>query len=213
VISTLGEQVIIENPAAYNGKYIERDEDGFISNILLMKENQGRLKTSGIDLAGDWHSERGAWGRFGVNLSGTRVLRYDRQFGPQEPYRSNLGVFLNDQVIQKWRHRVSFDWDSGPYTLSLANQYSSSYTDQNTTYDPYTDKLLPANRVKSYSLWDLTGSWAITKQLKLRAGVLNLLDTDPPFSNQAYYFLAGYDPSYTDPRGRSGYVSLNYSFK
>jgi iron complex outermembrane receptor protein len=213
VISTLGEQVIIENPAAYDGKYIQRDEDGFISNILLMKENQGSLKTAGFDVAGEWRSERGAWGRFGVNLSGTWVLRYDRQFGPQEPYRSNLGVFLNDQVIQKWRHRVNFEWDNGPVTLTLANQYSSSYTDQNTTYDPYTDALLAPNRVKSYSLWDLTGSWAIGKQLKLRAGILNLLDKDPPFSNQAYYFLAGYDPSYTDPRGRSGFVSVNYSFK
>lgn len=213
VISTLGEQVITENPDAYNGKYIQRDSDGFISNILLMKENQGRLKTSGIDLGGEWRSERGAWGRFGVNLSGTWVLKYDRQFGPQEPYRSNLGVFLNDQVIQKWRHRVNFEWDSGPFSLTLANQYSSGYTDQNTTYDPYTDKLLAPNRVKAYSLWDLTGSWAITRQLKLRAGVLNLADTNPPFSNQAYFFLAGYDPSYTDPRGRSGFVSLNYSFK
>ncbi|MBQ5948651.1 TonB-dependent receptor [Massilia sp. ST3] len=213
VISTLGEQVIIENPAAYNGKYIERDEDGFISNILLMKENQGRLKTRGIDVAAEWRSERGAWGRFGVNLSGTRILTYDRQFGPAEPYRSNLGVFLNDQVIQKWRHRVNFEWDHGPVALTLANQYSSSYTDQNTTYDPFTDALLAPNQVKSYSLWDLTGSWTISKQLKLRAGVLNLLDKDPPFSNQAYYFLAGYDPSYTDPRGRSGFVSVNYSFK
>jgi iron complex outermembrane receptor protein len=213
VISTLGEQVIIENPAAYNGKYIQRDEDGFISNILLMKENQGRLKTSGLDIAGEWRSERGAWGRFGVNLSGTLVLKYDRQFGPDEPYRSNLGVFLNDQVIQKWRHRINFEWDNGPVMLTLANQYSSSYTDQNTTYDPFTDTLLPPNHVKSYSLWDLTGSWAIGKNLKLRAGILNLLDKDPPFSNQAYYFLAGYDPSYTDPRGRSGFVSVNYSFK
>jgi iron complex outermembrane receptor protein len=213
VISTLGEQVIIENPAAYNGKYIQRDEDGFISNILLMKENQGRLKTSGVDIAADWRSERGAWGRFGVNLSGTWVLKYDRQFGPQEPYRSNLNVFLNDQVIQKWRHRVNFEWDNGPVTLTLANQYSTSYTDQNTTYDPFTDKLLAPNRVKAYSLWDLTGSWAIAKNLKLRAGVLNLLDKDPPFSNQGYYFLAGYDPSYTDPRGRSAFVSANYSFR
>jgi iron complex outermembrane receptor protein len=213
VISTLGEQVIIENPAAYNGKYIERDEDGFISNILLMKENQGRLKTSGLDISGDWRTERGAWGRFGINLSGTLVLKYDRQFGPSEPYRSNLGVFLNDQVIQKWRHRINFEWDNGPVTLTLANQYSSSYTDQNTTYDPYTDTLLPPNHVKHYSLWDLTGSWAIGKNLKLRAGVLNLLDKDPPFSNQAWFFLAGYDPSYTDPRGRSGFVSVNYSFK
>ena len=213
VISTLGEQVIVENPDAYNGKYIQRDEDGFISNILLMKENQGRLKTAGIDLGADWHSERGAWGRLGLSLSGTYILRYDRQFGPDEPYRTNLGVFLNDQVIQRWRHRVSLDWDAGPYSLTLANQYSSGYTDQNTTYDPYTDALLPPNHVKSYSLWDLTGSWAINKQLKLRAGVLNLLNTDPPFSNQAYFFLAGYDPSYTDPRGRSAFVSVNYAFK
>ena len=213
VISTLGEQVIVENPDAYNGKYIQRDEDGFISNILLMKENQGRLKTSGIDLGADWHGERGAWGRLGLSLSGTYILRYDRQFGPDEPYRTNLGVFLNDQVIQRWRHRVSLDWDAGPYSLTLANQYSSGYTDQNTTYDPYTDALLPPNHVKSYSLWDLTGSWAINKQLKLRAGVLNLLNTDPPFSNQAYFFLAGYDPSYTDPRGRSAFVSVNYAFK
>jgi iron complex outermembrane receptor protein len=213
VISTLGEQVIIENPAAYNGKYIQRDEDGFISNILLMKENQGRLKTNGFDIGADWRSGRGAWGRFGVNLSGTLVLRYDRQFGPQEPYRSNLGVFLNDEVIQKWRHRVNFEWDNGPVTLTLANQYSSGYTDQNTTYDPYTDKLLAPNHVQAYSLWDLTGSWAITRKLKLRAGILNLFDKDPPFSNQAYYFLAGYDPSYTDPRGRNAFVSVNYSFK
>jgi iron complex outermembrane receptor protein len=213
VISTLGEQVIIENPQTYNGTYIQRDEDGFIENILLMKENQGRLKTSGLDIGADWKTERGAWGRFGISLSGTLVLHYDRQFGPDEPYRSNLGVFLNDQVIQKWRHRVDFEWDNGPVTLTLANQYSTSYTDQNTTYDPFTDTLLPPNHVKSYSLWDLTGSWAISKNLKLRAGVLNLFDKDPPFSNQAWFFLAGYDPSYTDPRGRSGFVSANYSFR
>jgi iron complex outermembrane receptor protein len=47
----------------------------------------------------------------------------------------------------------------------------------------------------------------------VRAGVLNMFNTDPPFSNQAYYFLAGYDPSYTDPRGRSAFVSVNYSFR
>lgn len=32
VISTLGEQIIIESPELYNGLYIERDADGFISN-------------------------------------------------------------------------------------------------------------------------------------------------------------------------------------
>jgi iron complex outermembrane receptor protein len=46
----------------------------------------------------------------------------------------------------------------------------------------------------------------------VRAGVLNLLNTDPPFSNQAYYFLASYDPTYTDPRGRTAFISLNHKF-
>jgi iron complex outermembrane recepter protein len=212
VISTLGEQIIIESPGKYNVTYIERDEDGFISNIILRKENQGRLKTSGIDLKADWRGPKTDIGRFAAGVSGTYILEYKRQFGPLEPYRSNLGRFLNDQVIQRWRHRLSVDWDHGPFGLTLANQFSSGYTDQNTTYDPVSDSLLPSRKVKAYSLWDLTGSWAVNKDLKLRAGILNLADTPPPFSNQAYYFIAGYDPTYTDPKGRTYTVSVNYKF-
>lgn len=213
VISTLGEQVIVENPAKYNGKYIQRDADGFITNIVLQKENQGRLKTSGLDFSADWRGANTDIGRFSASVNGTLVLKYDRQFGPQESYRSNLGVFLNDQVIQRWRHRLNLNWDSGPFGLTLANQFSSAYDDQNTTYDPVSNALLAKNRVKAYSLWDLTGSWNATKELKVRAGVLNFLNTNPPFSNQAYYFLASYDPTYSDPRGRTLFASLAYSFK
>ena len=213
VISTLGDQIIVESPAKYNGTYIQRDSGGFISNILLQKENQGRLKTLGIDIGIDWRSVSSAIGRFGFHLQGTLVLEYDRQFGPQEPDRSNLGVFLNDQVIQRWRHRVSVDYDIGAFGFTLGNGFSSGYRDQNTTYDPVSNTRLPERQVKAYSLWDFSASWAVNKQLRLRAGVLNLLDTPPPFSNQAYYFLAGYDPTYTDTRGRTVQVSLNYSFK
>ncbi|MEK8045169.1 TonB-dependent receptor [Ideonella margarita] len=213
VISTLGEQIIVESPEKYNGTYIERDADGFISNIRLRKENQGRLKTSGVDLGIDWRGDRTELGRFGVSLNGTLVLEYERQFGPLEAYRSNLGTFLNDQVIQRWRHRVSVDWDQGPFGLTLSNQFSSGYTDQNTAYDQVTNALLPARKVKPYSLWDLSGSWTVNKQLKVRGGIQNLFDTAPPFSNQAYYFLATYDPTYTDPRGRTFYASAQYSFR
>jgi iron complex outermembrane receptor protein len=213
VISTLGEQIIVDNPGKYNGTYIKRDADGYITSILLQKENQGRLETAGLDVGIDAHGIQTGIGRFGASLSGTLVLKYDRQFGPLEPMRSNLGVFLNDQVIQRWRHRLSFDWDNGPYTLTLANQFSSGYTDQNTTYDPSSNTALPSRRVSAYSLWDMTGSWKIDKRLKLRVGVLNLANTAPPYSNQAYYFLATYDPTYTDPRGRSAFASLNYTFR
>ncbi len=213
IISTLGEQTIINNPAKYNGSYIQRDSDGYITEILLRKENQGKLKTSGFDVGANWRGQATDVGRFSAGLAGTYVLNYDRQFGADEPGVSNLGRFLNDQVIQRWRHRITFGWDLGDYGLTLANQYSSGYTDQNTTYDPVTDSLLPSRSVKAYSLWDLAGSWNLSKAMKLRAGVQNLLDSEPPFSNQAYYFLAGYDPTYADPRGRTFYASIQYSFK
>jgi iron complex outermembrane receptor protein len=213
VISTVGEANIVNNPGRYNSTLISRDADGFITNILLKKENQGGLKTSGFDFGLDWRGANSSAGRFSASLNGTYILNYDRQFGKDDPYQSNLGLFLNDQVIQKWRHKIALGWDKGPVNVTLSNSYSSAYTDHNVAYDPVANVQFPARTVDAYSLWDLTGSWAVTKNLKLRGGILNLLDTNPPYSNQSYYFLATYDPTYTDPRGRSAYVSVNYSFK
>jgi len=51
------------------------------------------------------------------------------------------------------------------------------------------------------------------KNATVRAGVQNLFNTDPPYSNQSYYFLATYDPTYADPRGRTGYLALEYRFR
>jgi iron complex outermembrane recepter protein len=213
IISTLGEQIIIESPEKYNGTYIERNAFGDITNVLLFKDNQGELNTSGLDLGVELRSGDYDFGSFSVSLTGTYVLEYERQFGPLEPFRSNLGRFLNDQTVQRWRHRLSFGWNYSDFAVQLANSYSSGYRDHNVTYDPVTDSPLPDRDVSDYSLWDLTGSWQAMDELTVRAGVLNLADEMPPFSNQAYYFLASYDPSHTDPRGRTYFLSLNYAFR
>jgi iron complex outermembrane receptor protein len=129
------------------------------------------------------------------------------------PYVSNLGRFVTDGVVQRWRHTITLDWDYGPFAASLSNTFSSGYQDQNSAINLDDGSVVAPNRVKSYSLWDLTGSWQATKALKLRAGVQNLADTAPPFSNQAAHFISGYDPTYTDVRGRRFFASVNYAFK
>ncbi len=212
VISDIGEEIIVANPTKY-ASLITRDASSVITDIILQKRNQGRQKTSGLDLGIDWRGAKTDIGRFGAKFTGTVVLESKKQTAPDDPYVSNLNKFVNDGVVQRWRHRLAADWDSGDFGLTLANTFYGSYTDQNTAINLDTGNFIPANKVKAYSLWDLTGSWQITKALRLRGGVLNLLDKDPPFSNQAYYFLASYDPTYTDPRGRSYYLNLQYSFK
>ncbi|RTL18050.1 MAG: TonB-dependent receptor [Burkholderiales bacterium] len=212
VISDIGIQTIINNQAKY-ARLITDDADGFITNIDLRKENQGGLKTSGIDVEANWRGDSSEYGRFSASFSGTYVFEYKRQFGAGDDYVSNVGRFLNDQVIQRWRHRASIDWDLGAFGVTLGNTYYSSYADQSTLWNPRTNKKLDDRMVAAYSLWDLSASWKVNKAFRVRGGIQNLLNTQPPFSNQDQYFLSTYDPTYTDPRGRTFYLSASYQFR
>jgi iron complex outermembrane recepter protein len=221
VISDIGEEVILANVQKYENTLasdgvtpiVSRDSDGFITNIVLEKRNQGEQRTSGIDFGIDWRGSKTDMGRFSARLNGTLVLESKKQTAPGEAFISNLGQFVNDGVVQRWRHRLSVDFDKGPFGATLSNTYYARYTDQNTAINLDSGNRVPPNKVKAYSLWDLAFSYEVSKATRLRAGVLNLLDTDPPFSNQAYYFLASFDPTYTDPRGRSFYASISHSFR
>jgi len=212
LISEIGDDIILGNLAKY-GDLVYRDEDGLIDYIELRKDNRGAQLARGIDLALTVRGVDTAIGRFGGRLNGTYVLTSDIQNAPGDEFVSNLNRFVTDGVVQRWRHTVSVDWDRGPLSASLQNTFSSGYEDQNTAINIDNGSVVAANRVKRYSLWDLSGAYAVDAHLKLRVGIQNLFDKSPPYSNQAYYFLSGYDPSYTDPRGRRFYASANYSFR
>ncbi|MGF6183666.1 iron complex outermembrane receptor protein [Massilia sp. UYP32] len=211
LISEIGDDIILGNLAKY-GDLVHRDEDDVIDYIELRKENRGAQVAKGLDLAVTVRGVDTAIGRFGGRLNGTYVLSSEIQNAPGDAFVSNLNKFVTDGVVQRWRHTVSFDWERGPVSASLQNTWSSGYDDQNTAINIDDGSVVAANKVKSYSLWDLSAAYQATPRLKLRAGMQNLFDESPPYSNQAYFFLSGYDPSYTDPRGRRFYASVNYSF-
>ncbi|MBD8631214.1 TonB-dependent receptor [Oxalobacteraceae sp. CFBP 8755] len=212
LISEIGDDIILGNLAKY-GDLVYRDEDGLIDYIELRKDNRGAQLARGLDLALTVRGVDTAIGRFGGRLNGTYVLTSKIQNAPGDAFVSNLNRFVTKGVVQRWRHTVSVDWDRGPLSASLQNTFSSGYEDQNTAINIDNGSVVAANRVKDYSLWDLSGAYGVNANLKLRVGIQNLFDTSPPYSNQAYYFLSGYDPSYTDPRGRRFYASANYSFR
>lgn len=225
LISTLGEDVILGNLAKYESlvhRYNEDEglegcdydeSDSTICFIELNKQNRGRQKLSGLDIGLNLRGLKTSVGTFGARLNGTLTLTSKKQLGDGDPYVSDLGKFVNYGVVQRWRHTLSLDWEHGAWGATLSNNFLSGYEDQNNAIDTNTGDVVENNRVKAYSLWNVSGSWEASKGLVLRAGVQNLFDTAPPFSNQAYHFISGYDPSYTDPRGRYFYVSAQYRFK
>ncbi len=174
--------------------------DGRVKNI-------GSLKTSGVDLSINWRLPQTDLGKFSVGLNGTYVIDYKTKNSANSPEVSGVGRFVDTQVVQRWRHTLTLDYDRGPLGLSLQQTFYQGYQDQTPLQDG------SIRNVSSYALWDLSGSYKFSNSLRLRAGIKNLFDTNPPRSNQVYSFLAGYDPSYTDPRGRFFYMSLNYAFK
>lgn len=215
VISEVGEQTILSNLDKYGNlvKRYDDDPNEEIEYIILEKANRGKQKSAGVDVVLDLQGLRTSVGQFSARLSGTWMLKSEQQSAPGDPFVSNLGRFINDAVVQRWRHRLSVSWERGPLGLTLGNTFYAGYEDQNPPFATGTGTPDPDRRVSAYSLWDLSGSYEVTPKFTVRAGVQNLLNTAPPFSNQAYYFLSGYDPSYTDPRGRFFYMSAQYQFK
>jgi len=211
IISEIGEETIFTNPVYYNDpKIVTRFSDGFVNFVSVRKENRGNLNTSGFDVSLRLRALDTGSGRFGGRLDGTLVTEYKFATDPRSPLVDGLGRFRDDKAVQRWRHRLSVDWDRGPFGATLTNTFLSGYRDQNVpglAAAEWNDR-----SVSAYSLWDLTLSYQLSKQVRLRAGVLNLMDTAPPFTNQARYFQVTWDPTYGDPRGRTLFASVNFSF-
>lgn len=69
------------------------------------------------------------------------------------------------------------------------------------------------NKVQDYSATDISVTYKGFKGLSLQAGILNLFDKDPPFSNQTARFNArAYDDRFYNPLGRVFTIAASYQF-
>jgi len=205
-IAEFPESAVFNNPA-FDDRIV-RAADGSIDHIVTGYANLGKVKTSGIDVTLDYRFPNTPYGQFGLGLQGTYVTRYDYQEQIGGAYIDKVGDFRGGDfysagAIARWKHNLNLNWNLGSYGASLVNRFNSGYHDS----DPSTHA-----SVASYSIWDLSGTYSWNKTLTLTAGVQNVFDRDPPFSNQTYAFQSGYDPRYTDPFGRVLFTKIAYNF-
>ncbi len=181
---------------------------GPIQSLNQTYINLGNQHIQGIDLEARYRAPVQSWGRLTFDINGTYYLRYDTE-NIDGTYSGNVGTIYgspNSGVIPRWKHYATLTWDQGPWSATLAQTFQSSYTDAQQDFNGL-------RTVGSMSLWDLQGTYSGFKNLKLTLGVKNLFDRNPPVSNQDSGFIAGFDPSYYDPRARFVYGSINYKFK
>jgi len=182
---------------------------GRIINIDQRYINIGGIRVEGYDVEGRYRISAANWGRLSLTAAGTYYKRYD----VEKPDRTWVGEVSNafgavtQGVIPRWKDYITATWENGQWSATLANTYQSAYIDVQTDFNG------SLRRVGSMSLWDLQGSYTGFKDLKLTLGAKNLLDANPPLTNQIISNQMGFDPGYYDPRARFVWGSVTCSFK
>jgi iron complex outermembrane recepter protein len=142
-----------------------------------------------------------------MGVGGSFVTGYRLQEYPGGPALNLVGQFnQGNQPVIRWQHLLTLDWTYRNFGAGLSNHFTEHYTD----YAP--DAAGNLLTVGNYSIWNDYASWKPTLRLKLLAGVNNLLDTNPPFSNQEQNWQAGYNPIFSNPLGRTFYGRITYDF-
>ncbi len=226
-IGQLDETTIFANPVTYRSLFTSHTDPTSGATTLainLDNANLGEAKASGLDfdITGQLKLP---FGRLTSRLLWTHTLKHELQNGKDGPWHSDLGIFaegLSPQAGPVFKNVVRWfnTLDVGAWAHTVAINYKSSYIDQQFTaddclaVDATTQDCVASRRtVKAYTTVDYQVRYTWRKALKLSAGILNLFDEDPPFTlktNGAH--SKGFDPRYTDPRGRTLYANVSYQF-
>ena len=177
---------------------------GPIQSVFEGRLNFGNQQTSGVDVDVAYHGPATAIGRFGFDLNGTYVARWQQQLDGVD-YVSLVGRNVAG-AIPRWRHVTTLDWRYGAWSAALTQSFSAGYIDANLNAQG------KERRVGAYDAWHLQGAYNGFRNTKVTLGVKNLFDRAPPFSNQADQGQVMYDPRYADPRGRTFYAKLAFVF-
>jgi iron complex outermembrane receptor protein len=175
-----------------------RSTCGYIDTRL---NNLGGTNTNGVDLSAEY-SLNSSIGHWNFSYSGTYVTKYEYQDYAGGPWKQNVGRYEGAGPIFRQQHNADVRWTRGEWGAGLSLHFKSGYTDAN-----------PVNIVDSYTTIDAFANYEPIKNLKMLLGVRNLMDKDPPYTNQGSLFQGGgWDSRYYDPVGRTWYVRMTYKF-
>lgn len=172
--------------------FISRDPltgslNGGLGTITQLS-NLGRNDVQGYDIGVNYRLPLKAvgldgWGRVDVGLNATQYTKWDVQTLPTVDTLSCLGVYgtsCGDQTGTptnkvKWSQRGT--WNMGSFSVGYNWRHLSAVeldpAEQAGIFEPY-------KKISAYNYIDLSGTWDVTKNLRLSLAVNNATDKKPP---------------------------------
>ncbi len=174
------------------------DPTGFITDTTV---NEGELSTKGVDVKGSYRVGLPKAGSLLVSLEGTYTQHLITTpvpgFGSYDCvgfYGSTCGA-----ANPKWRHVLNATW-STPWdalNLNLRWRYIGADNSEQTSGNAFlagTSFAVGHSHIPAYNYVDLSGSFNLSKNVRLELGMNNIADKAPPI-------VAGADCSTSSPAG------------
>lgn len=195
-------RVGFENPSysptnQFCALFTRNPANGNVSNYAGNNLNLGTLRTSGVDLQVDWSHEVGpgdlslSWVASWLEYAGAQPL-------PQNPFIESTGTISNTtaSAAPDWKWTTTVSYEMGPFSVTGRWQYIEEMQNFN----------VAAQQIPAMSYYDLLGSWRVTENVRLTAGVNNVSDELAPA--YASSIQANTDPGTYDVLGRRFFVGL-----
>ncbi len=209
-IRSLSPAFMITNYDLFADSFV-RNSTGVIDYIQAGWVNAAESRTSGIDLNLNYMRKTGP-GTLNWKVDATKMLSHKERLISTATLDEFVGKWSNTTLYLPWRVVSSLEFKTPVWGATVSARYQSAYEDENRA--PYTVNPPPPREVEAYTTYNLTLAYTGIKGVLLTAGVVNLLDTDPPFThhNVDNVVGAGWDPRVADPRGRTLTLTARYTF-
>lgn len=223
-----GEYLAQENGQSTAARY------GEILYIPVPYINAESLKTEGVDVDLTAKFDLRGYGRLTTDFNATHIFKYELTsplYGTVELAGTHGPSGISgDTATPRDRFVWSFSWDRGPWDVTTNINYVSGYTvtdpssgqftctegiDSNLN-GTFTSTSTPTSnlcRVASFTTFDLTSHYDVSKTIQVHAGILNLFNRQAPLDLQTYGG-SNYNPSLHQAGavGRYYNVGLTYDF-
>jgi iron complex outermembrane recepter protein len=234
-ISTLGTQNILN--ACFGStlaspspvcSLITRRPGGAIQVVIDRDENVGKYDTAGVDIGFKYHFDTPI-GNFRTGLDTTYLKRFDvdlAYLGDFVQAQQNAGTFLSSANgglgnYSKWRAIGNVTWTKGIWDASWSLRYIDGFTVGSTALDGTCANLgLTAGSpgcqfsVPSYTYHNLqVGVKLLDDKIKLRLGVDNVADKQPPLLYQNNSLNGNTDERTFDTVGRYYWMNVGFTFQ
>jgi outer membrane receptor protein involved in Fe transport len=184
--------------------------------------NIGYLHASGLDFGANYHHSVGEFGRLEYNFVGTMVLSKVKQnvTGVTTPFDCT-GLFGPScgQSVPGWRHNLRTTWTlpETPLSLSINWRYFGGVSlSSNRDLNLFGGSTSTLNaKIPDYNWFDLAGTYDFNDNLRLTAGVNNIMDRSAPTVAAGSLYAWGNGNTYPgvyDPMGRTLFVNLTAKY-